>query len=227
MPPTQRLPGMKVFFDFLPILLFFGAYKAAESNTKAAAAFATQHFGFLVSGGVILAKDAPVLLATIVVVVATLLMIVYMKLRGQHIDKLLWANVAIVTVLGAATIWFHNETFIKWKPTLIYFVMGAAFGLSERVTGTSLLRSLMEKEVTMPTPIWRRLSAAWGLFFLGMGLLNLYVAYNFSTDTWVNFKLFGSLGLMLVFTVGQGVYISRHLPSHVAPSVPTKDEHRA
>jgi intracellular septation protein len=210
---------MKVFFDFLPLVLFFAAYKVSELHSDAAAAFASKYFGVLVSGGVVSAKDAPVLLASLVVVAATLLMVVYMKLRRQHVDKLLWANVIIVTVLGAATIWFHNETFIKWKPTLIYFVMGGAFGLSETFTGTNLLQSLLGKEVTLPREIWRRLALLWCLFFVGMGLLNLYIAYHFSTDTWVNFKLFGSLGLMLVFTVLQGLYIGRHLPPPPAATV--------
>ena len=207
---------MKLLFDFLPIILFFVAYKVAGSNPDAAAAFASEHFGFLVSGGVVAAAEAPVLLATMVVIVATLAQVLLLKLRGRKVDTMLWVSLVLVVVLGGLTLWFHSETFIKWKPTLLYWVMAAAFALGPLLFGKNLLRILLGEQLVLPEAIWRRLNWAWVAFFSLMGVLNLWVAYNFATDTWVNFKLFGGIGLMLVFTLAQGLYLSRHLPDEPA-----------
>ena len=202
---------MKLFFDFLPIVLFFGTFKFAERDAQAAADFATAHFGFLVSGGVVGATEGPVLLATLVVIVATLAQIAFLLARGKRIDMMLWVSLALVTVLGGATVWFHNETFIKWKPSVLYWAMALSFWISQVAFGKNLLQVLMGGRLDLPAPVWRTLTRAWIGFFTFMGVLNLYVAYSFSTDAWVNFKLFGSLGLMLIFTLAQGVYLSRHL----------------
>ena len=211
---------LKLLADFLPIILFFAAFKVAGSDKDASAAFASEHFGFLVSGGTVGPGEAPVLLATVVVIVATLAQVLVMKLRGKKIDTMLWVSLVLVVVLGGLTIWFHSETFIKWKPTLLYWVMGASFLLGPLLFGKNLLRLLMGAQLDLPEPVWQRLNWAWVVFFTLMGVLNLWVAYTFSTDTWVNFKLFGSVGLMLVFTVAQGVYLSRHLPEEPAAKEP-------
>jgi intracellular septation protein len=211
---------MKLLADFLPIILFFAAFKYADSHKDWAAAFASEHFGFLVSGGAVGAGEAPVLLATVVVIVATLAQVLVLKLRGRKVDTMLWVSLALVVVLGGLTIWFHSETFIKWKPTLLYWVMAGAFLLGPLLLGKNLLRMLLGEQLVLPEPVWRRLNWAWVGFFGTMGALNLWVAYNFSTDTWVNFKLFGSIGLMLVFTVAQGLYLSRYLPDEPAAKEP-------
>ena len=202
---------MKILFDFLPILLFFGTFKFTERNPQASADFATEHFGFLVSGGVVGPNEGPVLLATLVVIVATLAQIGFLLARGMKIDLMLWISLGLVTVFGGATVWFHNETFIKWKPSVLYWVMGSSFLLSQWVFKKNLLQTMIGEQLELPAPIWQRLNLAWVGFFAFMGLLNLFVAYNFSTAAWVNFKLFGGLGLMLLFTLAQGVYLSRHV----------------
>jgi intracellular septation protein len=209
---------MKLLLDFLPIILFFVAFKAADANKEAAAALATGHFGFLVSGGVVGPGEAPVLLATVVVIVATLMQVAYLAARGRKIDLMLWVSLALVVVMGGLTIWLHSETFIKWKPTLLYWVMGSAFGLAPLLFGKNLLKLLLGEQLQLPAPVWQRLNLAWVLFFAAMGGLNLWVAFTFSTDAWVNFKLFGSLGLMLVFTIAQGLYLARHLPDEAPAS---------
>ena len=204
-------PSMKLVFDFLPIVLFFGTFKFAERDAQAAADFATAHFGFLVSGGVVGPTEGPVLLATLVVIVATLAQIAFLLARGKKIDMMLWVSLGLVTVLGGATVWFHNETFIKWKPSVLYWAMAMSFWISQVVFRKNLLHTLMGGQLELPEHVWRTLTRAWFGFFGLMGILNLYVAYSFSTEAWVNFKLFGSLGLMLLFTLAQGVYLSRHL----------------
>jgi intracellular septation protein len=203
---------MKLLLDFLPILLFFGAFKYAEGHKDWAAAFATEHFGFMVSGGQVGASEAPVLLATVVVVFATLAQVLWLKARRQKVDLMLWISLALVTVLGGLTVWLHSETFIKWKPTGLYWAMGLSFLVSQFLLGRNLLKLMLGEQLQLPEPVWARLSLAWVAFFAAMGVINLWVAYNFSTDAWVNFKLFGGIGLMLLFTLAQGLYINRHLP---------------
>jgi intracellular septation protein len=202
---------MKLLLDFLPIFLFFGTYNYAKGQKDWAAQFATEHFGAIVSGGVVGPNEAPVLLATVVVILATLAQILIMKLRGKRIDMMLWISLALVVVFGGATIWFHNETFIKWKPTVLYWAMASAFWISATFFGKNLLQAMMGEQLKLPADAWKRLNVSWIAFFVAMGVLNLVVAYNFSTDAWVNFKLFGGMGLMLVFTVAQGIYMSRFL----------------
>jgi intracellular septation protein len=203
---------MKLLLDFLPLILFFIAFKGAEGNPDAAAAFATQHFGFLVQGGVVGPQEAPVLLATVVVMIATLAQAAILKARGKKIDLMLWISLALVIVLGGATIWFHNETFIKWKPTGLYWAMALTLWISQAAFGRNLIQSMLGAELALPDAIWLKLNRAWVLFFAAMGVVNLYVAYNFSTSAWANFKVFGVTGLIVLFTLAQGLYLGKHLP---------------
>lgn len=201
---------MKLLLDFLPILLFFGVFKFADGRPDAAAAFATEHVGFLVAGGVVAPAVAPVLLATIVVIVATLAQVGWLLLRRRKVDTMLWVSLALVVVLGGATVWFQSETFIKWKPTALYWAMAGAL-LVGRLFGRNLLRLLLGEQLQLPDAVWTKLLWAWIAFFAFMGLANIVVAYRFSTDIWVDFKLFGGIGLMLLFTLAQGFWLSPYL----------------
>ncbi len=203
---------MKLLLDFLPILLFFGTFKYTESHKEWAAAFATEHLGWMVAGGTVGLTEAPVMLATVVVVIASLAQVAWLKARGKKVDLMLWISLALVVVLGGLTVWLHSETFIKWKPTGLYWAMGLSFLISQTLLGKNLLKLMIGEQMQLPDAVWKRLGLAWVVFFAAMGVINLWVAYNFSTSTWVNFKLFGGIGLMLLFTLGQGLYISRHLP---------------
>jgi intracellular septation protein len=204
---------MKLLLDFLPLILFFVAFKGAEGNPDAAAAFATEHFGFLVQGGAVGPGEAPVLLATVVVMIATLAQAAILKLRGKKIDLMLWISLGLVVVLGGATVWFHNETFIKWKPTGLHWAMALTLWISQAWFGKNLIQAMLGGELQLPDQVWLKLNRAWVLFFAAMGIINLYVAYNFSTSAWANFKVFGVTGLILLFTLAQGVYMSKHLPA--------------
>jgi intracellular septation protein len=214
---------MKLLLDFLPIILFFVAFKYSEGHKDWAAQFATEHFGFIVAGGAVGKDEAPVMLATVVVILATLAQVAWLKFKGRKVDTMLWISLALVVVLGGLTIYFRSETFIKWKPSVLYWAMGLAFWLSPFISGKNLLKVLMGEQLELPTKVWSRLNLAWIAFFAFMGLLNLWVAYNFSTSAWVNFKLFGGIGLMLVFTLAQGVYLQRYLPAETAKPDPPKD----
>ena len=213
---------MKLFFDFLPIILFFGVFKFADLNAEAAARFATEHLGFAVSGGVVGVDEAPVLLATLVVMVATLVQIGILLLMRRKVDTMLWVTFGLIAVLGGATIWFHNPTFIKWKPSALDWAMALALWVSQAVFGKNLLQALVGEQIVLPKPIWQRLNLAWIAFFFLMGVTNLYVAYTYSTSVWATFKVFGLTGLMLVFMVVQGFYISRFLKDEEAPLEPAR-----
>jgi intracellular septation protein len=209
---------MKIFLDFLPLLLFFAVGKYADHNADWAARFATDHFGFMVSGGVVGTAEASALLATIVVILATGVQVGWLLARRQKVDMMLWMTFALVVVLGGATIWFHNPTFIKWKPSVLYWVMGLAFWASQVLFRKNLLRTMLGGQLQLPAPVWQRLNFAWIAFFGLLGLLNLYVAYAFSTSTWFTFKAFGVTSLMLVFMLAQGFYISRYLEPEPDPA---------
>ncbi len=211
---------MKFLLDFLPIVAFFASFKWAEGHKEMVSQWLTQNVGFLVSGGVVGPKEAPVLLATLIVIVISVLQVVITKVMRKPIDKMLWISLVTVVGLGALTVYFHSETFIKWKPSVIYWVMAGGLFISDIILKKYVLRAAMKAaDVAVPDAVWRNLSWAWIAFFVGMGVLNLYVAFNYSTDTWVDFKMWGGLGLMLVFTVIQGVYLSRHMDAaDAAPS---------
>jgi intracellular septation protein len=208
---------MKILFDFLPIALFFGMFKYAEGHKDWAASTATEWLGFMVSGGVVGAAEAPVLLATVVVIVATLAQILWLKARGKKVDLMLWVSLGLVTALGSATIYFHSESFIKWKPTVLYWVMGSALLFSQLVLKKNGIKSLMGAQMDLPDPVWRLVNFSWVAFFTVMGFLNLWVAFNFPTATWVNFKLFGGLGLMMLFVLVQAVYLNKHIKPGTTP----------
>ena len=209
---------IKFFLDLLPVILFFVAFKVADANAEAAARFATEHFGFAISGGSVGATEAPVLLATLVVIAATLVQITLLLVRGKKVDTMLWVTFGLVSILGGATIWFHDPTFIKWKPSVLYWVMALVFALSQLLFGKNLLKTIVGEQISLPEAVWQRLNMAWAVFFGLMEGLNIFVAYHYSTSTWASFKVFGLSGLMLMFMVVQGLLVARYVKHDEEPS---------
>jgi intracellular septation protein len=201
---------MKFLFDLFPVILFFGVFKWGEGHPESAQAIAQQYMsGMIADGGATLAQS-PIMLATAVAIIATMGQILYLLARGKKVDNMLWVSLVIITLFGGATIYFHNETFIKWKPTVLYWAFGVALLVSQILFGKNLIRMMMEKQISLPDRIWQSVNLAWAGFFSAMGLINLYVAYNFATSTWVNFKLFGFTGLMVAFVVAQSLLLSKY-----------------
>ena len=197
----------KFLFDLFPVIIFFIAYKLGDANAEA-----TRHL--LQSVGLpqpIGVNEKPgIYLATFIAILASVAQILWVKLRGHKVETMLWVSFGIILVFGGATLWLHDESFIKWKPTVLYwFFAGAIFGAA--LFGRNLIRGLMDAQMELPEVAWSRLNLSWGGFFAIMGLVNLWVAFNYSTDDWVNFKLFGSMGLMLIFVIAQGMMLSRYL----------------
>lgn len=186
---------MKLLNDFLPIILFFVAYKFAGGTYE----FNGESY-----------EVAGIYAATAVMMVVTLLQVAYTGLRYRRVEKMHIITLALVTVLGGATIWLHNPDFIMWKPTVVNWLFAVGFIGARLFTDKTLLERMMSQHVQMPTAIWARLNLAWIVFFIASGILNLYVAYGFSEATWVNFKLFGMLGLTILFIIAQSVYLAKH-----------------
>ncbi len=141
-------------------------------------------------------KFAGIYAATGIAIAATVGQIVWSWFKHRKVETMQWISLVIVGVFGGATLVLQNPTFIMWKPTVLYWFFAA---------------SLLGAQIQLPDAIWPRLNLAWAGFFSVMGGINLFVAYHFSEETWVNFKLFGVMGLMFVFVLAQGALLSRHI----------------
>lgn len=173
---------MKLLADFLPILIFFIAYKMFD-----------------------------IYVATLATMAATLVHVLCIWLKTRKVAAMQLVTLAILVVFGGLTIALHNEQFIKWKPTVINWIFAAAFLGSQFIGEKTVVERLMGTRIDLPGPVWRRLNLGWVAFFLIMGGANLYVMSYFDRDTWVNFKLFGMLGMTMVFLVAQSLFLARHL----------------
>jgi intracellular septation protein len=146
-----------------------------------------------------------------VAIAASFAQIGWLWLRGRKIDMMLWVSLGIIVVFGSATLLLHDETFIKWKPTVLYWLFASVLSGSALIFRKNLIRSMLGEQIRLPEPAWNKLNFSWVGFFACMGFLNLYVAFNYSTDTWVNFKLFGGMGLMLAFVIAQGLFLAKYV----------------
>ena len=173
---------MKFLFDLFPIILFFAAFKAAD-----------------------------IYVATAVAIAATFGQIAWVWWRHGKVDTMLWISLALIVVFGGATLLLHDETFIKWKPTVLYWIFASVLVGSATLFRKNLIRKMLEEQVALPEALWGRLNLAWAAFFAAMGVANLVIAFNYPTDIWVNFKLFGGMGLMLLFIFAQGLWLAKYV----------------
>ena len=173
---------MKLLFDFFPVIVFFVAYKL---------------YGIYV--------------ATMVIIAATSIQLGIFWLKHRRLESLHITTFTLVILLGGATLLLQDEMFIKWKPTVVNWLFAAIFLGSQFIGKRPLIARMAGNNLTLPDSIWTRLNLGWVVFFVALGIANLFVAYNFDTDTWVNFKLFGLMGLTLAFIIAQGVYLAPHV----------------
>ncbi len=171
---------MKLLFDFLPLLLFFVAFRIWD-----------------------------IYVATAVAIAASVAQIAWLLLRRRPVEPMQWASLGIIAVFGGMTLLLQDETFIKWKPTVLYGLFAGVLVVSQQIFGRNLIRSLLGKQFRAPDVVWGRLNLVWSAFFAAMAVLNLVVAYSVPTDVWVQFKVFGTLALTLVFVVAQAFWLGR------------------
>lgn len=173
---------MKVFFDLFPVILFFIGFKLYD-----------------------------IFVATAIAIGATIALIIYSKVRNGKVEKMLMINGVIISVLGGITLLLHDKTYIMWKPTALYWLLAAVLFLSNLFFKKNLIQQMMGKMLNPPAHIWHKLNWIWIVFLIFLGFLNLYVAFNFSEATWVNFKLFGVTAMMFVFMIVQTLILKNHL----------------
>ena len=173
---------MELLFDLFPVILFFVAFKFQD-----------------------------IFVATGVAIIATVIQIIWTKYRKGRVDLMLWVSFSIIAVFGGATLLLHDENFIKWKPTVLYWAFSCILLFSNLLFHKNLMYTLLHEKIALPKHVWNRLNLSWSLFFAALGFINLYIAFNYSTDAWVNFKLFGFTGLMMVFILGQGAWLAKYV----------------
>lgn len=196
---------MKLLIDFLPIVIFFVVYKLSPELISALEPILSADSIALLN------NTQPIILATAVLIPATVLQILYTRWKTGNVEKMHLVTLALVVLMGGATVILQNKEFIMWKPTVVNWLFAAAFLGSQWFMEKSFLQRMMEQAVEMPDSTWKKLNYAWVIFFIVSGIINLLVAYNFSEDTWVNFKLFGMLGLTIVFIIGQSLFLYRYM----------------
>lgn len=181
---------MKLLFDFFPVLVFFGVYK----------------------------YTGDIIIATAVLIPITVLQVAYTWVVRKQVENMHLVTLVLVIVLGGMTIFLRDPAFIQWKPTLVNWLFAVVFLGSQFIGSRSIVRRMLEANIELPDPVWARLNLSWVAFFTIIGALNLYVAFSFSEETWVNFKLFGMLGLTFVFVILQGVFLARYMQEEDSPS---------
>lgn len=196
---------MKQFIDFIPLLLFFIVFKMDPRTVE----FAGQSIAI---GGIFSATG--VLIASSLLVYGTLFAVQRRLEKGQ------WLTLAACLLFGGMTLAFHSETFLKWKAPVVNWLFALGFAGSHWIGDKLLIQRMMGHAISLPAPVWRNLNLAWIAFFLIAGSANLFVAFTFQS-IWVDFKVFGSLGMTLLFLVGQGIYLSRHLHDEQPANGPT------
>lgn len=161
--------------------------------------------------------------ATAVAIAASFVQVGWLWLQHRRVENMHLITLGIMVVFGGATLILHDEMFIMWKPTVVNWLFAAVFFGSQFIGQKPIVQRMMEGSVTLPDNVWRHLSTAWSLFFVFLGIANIWVAYNFDTDTWVNFKLFGLTGFTLLFIIGQAFYLTKHME----PLADEEDETKA
>ncbi len=174
---------MQLLFDFFPLIAFFVAYKFAD-----------------------------IFVATGVLIVAVLVQTTIQWIRHRKVSSMVLISAALVLVFGGLTLWIHDEAFIKWKVSIVNWLFAAGFLISQFVGERPMIQRMLEGNVTLDRPLWIRLNMMWTAFFLALGFINLYVMFNFSTDVWAKFKVFGVIGLTLVFALLQGLWLASKMP---------------
>jgi intracellular septation protein len=203
---------MKALFDFFPVLVFFLTFKFYESLPDSVIEMANQlPFVELTAGN---SKDA-IFMATLAIIIATLLQNIFHWLVYRRLEKMHLISLGILLIFGTLTLILKNPDYIAWKVTIFNWIFAGVILGSFFIGEKPLIERMMSHAISVPKQVWKKVNLSWGIFFIIVGALNLIVYEIYAKglddiDTWVNFKMFGILGLTLIFMIGQGIYISRH-----------------
>jgi intracellular septation protein len=200
---------MSLLVDLLPVIAFFAAFYLGKSFPAETGSLVSSIAGPVASSAAF-PELAAVLFATGVAIVATVLQVGWLLARRRKVKPMLWLSAFLIIGFGSLTIVLQNEWFIKWKPSVLYWMFALVLA-GGRLFGRNLLGLVLGDEVKLPAAVWERLLWMWTGFFAVLGAVNLFVAYRYTTEQWVNFKTFGLLGLTLAFSLACGFYIARHL----------------
>jgi intracellular septation protein len=202
---------VKFLLDLLPVIVFFGAIRVAKGWPEATVALVGGWLGALEGTPAEQLDLAALIIASLCGILASIAQIGFLVSRKLPVKPPVWISAGLIIVFGGLTVWLHNAWFIKWKPSILYWIFAVILLAGRWIWKRNLLGALLSQELELPPRVWDRLMYAWAGFFLVLGSANIAVAYNWSTDAWVNFKTFGLLGLTLLFSIGTGFYISRHV----------------
>ena len=203
---------MNLLLDLLPVVVFFAAFRIAKWFPQQALAFGASLFGMPDGAPDQAAEMAAVMLASTGAMLATAIQIAWLRYVHRPIKATVWLSAFLILVFGGLTVWLHNESFIKWKPTILYWTFGVVLLGGRWLAGRNFLGLLLSGELQLPPRAWDVLLHAWAFFFLGLGIANLYIAFHWATDAWVNFKTFGAMGMTLALSVLTGWWVMRHVP---------------
>src|SRR3954467_3610012 len=178
---VESAPCMKFLYDLFPVALFFVAIQVWD-----------------------------IFVATAVAIAASIVQVGWLLVRKKKVEPMLWASLAIILVFGGLTLYLRDKTFILWKPTVLYWLFGAMLA-GAAAPGRNLIRAVLGEQMRLPEPVWARLNWSWVAFFVFMGIANLYVAFNYSEKVWATFKLFGGMGLMFLFVIGQSLVLAKYV----------------
>lgn len=181
---------MKFLFDFFPLIAFYASYQLYKSYYNA---------------------ENAIFAATAAIIIATIIQVGYNWFWHRKLEKMHVITVILVTVMGGLTLILHDPVFIKWKVSIVNWLFGIIFIGSQYIGDKTIIERMLGTTIHVPANIWKKLNISWAFFFIGMGFLNLYVFKNFNEETWVDFKVYGLLGLTFVFVVFQAIYLSKHI----------------
>ena len=203
---------MKFLVDLLPVILFFVVFKFYGDFVAADSALCLTGQSFCIPGG----DDGAIYAATIVAILAAFIQTFGFWLKNRRFEQMHLITLGVLALLGGATLLFQDELFIKWKPTIVNWLFAIAFLGSQFIGDKPLVQRFMGQAVVLePATVWQKLNTVWVVFFVSIGLINIYVAYNYPTDVWVNFKLFGMMGLTFAFIIGQALFLTRYMVEEV------------
>lgn len=185
---------MQAIFEYVPLIIFFVIYKFVD-----------------------------IYWATGALIITSALHILYFIIRKEPVPMRNWVFFGIIAVFGGLTIFLHDDTFLKWKVSIINMFFALALLISNHLFNKNIIKQFLGESLQLPEKIWNRLNFSWAMFFILCSILNLYVAFSFEQEVWVNFKVFGLTGLTFIFAIGSIISLYKHFPKEEHDNAPISE----